>query len=105
MKGKKYQVFFGVGINTEETALGMSETAVDTQEAKGRELLITTEKKEKLFNENEAAELEIFDNCEVSDGDEVVIIKNSNFETVSDFSVEDKNSSILKDKNIDIAFM
>ena len=49
-KVKSIRSFFGVGINTEEAALGMSETAVDTKEAKGRELLITTEKKEKLFN-------------------------------------------------------
>ena len=31
-----------------------------------------------------------------------MIIENGNLETVSDFSVVDTNSSILKDKNIDI---
>ena len=101
-KGKKCQVFCGVGSNTNEGVLGISETAVDLQEAKGRELLITTEKEGSLCNENEAAKLEIVGNCEASDGNEAVIIENGNFETVSDFSVVDKNSSILKDKNIDI---
>ena len=98
IKGKKCLVFCGVGFNTEEAVLGMSETLVDIQ---GRELLITTDKKEKLVNENEAAKLKIIDNCEASDGDVAVIIGNGNFETVSDFSVVDKNSSTLKDKNID----
>ena len=32
----------------------------------------------------------------------MVIIENGNFETVSHFNVVDKNSSVLKDKNIDI---
>ena len=77
----------------------MCETAVEIQ---GRELLITTDKKEKFFNENEAEKLKIIDNCEASDGDVAVIIENGNFETVTDFSVVDKNSSTLKDKNIDI---
>ena len=77
----------------------MSETAVGIQ---GRELLITTDKKKKLFNENEAAKLKVIDNCEASDGDVAVIIENDNFETVSDFSVVNKNSSTLKDQNIDI---
>ena len=77
----------------------MSETADDTQDT---ELLITTEKKEKLCNENEEAKLEIIDNCEASESDEAGIIENGNFETVSDFSVVDKNSSILKNKNINI---
>ena len=99
IKGKKCHVFCGVGINTEEAVLRISETAVDIQ---CRELLITTDKKEKLFNENEAAKLKIIDNCEASDGDVAVIIENGNFETVSEFSVVDKNSSTLKDKNIDI---
>ena len=44
--------------------------------------------------------MEIVANCEASDGNEAVIIENSNFETMSDFSVVDKNSSILSDKNI-----
>ena len=77
----------------------MSETAVNIQ---GRELLITTDKKKKLFNENDAAKLKVIDNCEASDCDVAVIIENDNFETVSDFSVVNKNSRILKDKNIDI---
>ena len=99
IKRKKCHVFCGVGINTEEAVLIMSETVDDIQ---GRNLLITTEKKKKPCNENEEAKLEIIDNCEESDDDEVVIIENGNFETVSDFSVVDKNSSILKNKNIDI---
>ena len=102
VKGKKCHVFCGVGINTDEGVLGISETAVDLQEAKGRELLIASEKEGNLCNENKTAKLEIVDNCEASDGDEVVIKENGNFETVSHFSVVDKNSSILKDKNIDI---
>ena len=101
-KGKKCQVFCGVWINTDERVLEISETAVDLQEAKDRELLITAEKEGSLCNENEAAKLEIVDNCEASDGDEAVIIENGNFGTVSDFSVLDKNSSILKDRDIDI---
>ena len=99
VKRKKCHVFCGVGINTEEAVLIMSETVDDIQ---GRNLLITTEKMKKPCNENEEAKLEIIDNCEESDDDEVVIIENGNFETVSDFSVVDKNSSILKNKNIDI---
>ena len=99
IKRKKCHVFCGVGINTEEAVLIMSETVDDIQ---GRNLLITTEKMKKPCNENEEAKLEIIDNCEESDDDEVVIIENGNFETVSDFSVVDKNSSILKNKNIDI---
>ena len=99
IKRKKCHVFCGVGINTEEAVLIMSETVDDIQ---GRNLLITTEKMKKLCNENEEAKLEIIDNCGESDDDEVVIIENGNFETVSDFSVVDKNSSILKNKNIDI---
>ena len=99
IKGKKCLVFCGVGFNTEEAVLRMSGTPVDIQ---GRELLITTNKKEKLFNENEAAKLKIIDNCEASDSDVAVIIENGNFETVSDFSVVDKNSGTLKGKNIDI---
>ena len=99
IKRKKCHVFCGVGINTEEAVLIMSETVDDIQ---GRNLLITTEKKKKPCNENEEAKLEIIDNCGESDDDEVVIIENGNFETVSDFSVVDKNSSILKNKNIDI---
>ena len=47
-KGKKCQVFCGVGINIDEGVLGFSETAVDLQEAKGREVLITAEKKENI---------------------------------------------------------
>ena len=43
-KGKKCQVFCGVWINTDERVLEISETAVDLQEAKDRELLITAEK-------------------------------------------------------------
>ena len=96
-KGKKCQVFCGVWINTGERVLEISQTAVDLQEAKDRELFITAEKEGSLCNENEAAKLEIVDNCEASDGDEAVIIQNGNFETVSDFSALDKNSSILKD--------
>ena len=99
IKRKKCHVFCGVGINTEEAVLIMSETVDDIQ---GRNLLITTEKMKKPCNENEEAKLEIIDNCGESDDDEVVIIENGNFETVSDFSVVDKNSSILKNKNIDI---
>ena len=99
IKRKKCHVFCGVGINTEEAVLIISETVDDIQ---GRNLLITTEKMKKPCNENEEAKLEIIDNCEESDDDEVVIIENGNFETVSDFSVVDKNSSILKNKNIDI---
>ena len=99
IKRKKCHVFCGVGINTEEAVLIISETVDDIQ---GRNLLITTEKKKKPCNENEEAKLEIIDNCEESDDDEVVIIENGNFETVSDFSVVDKNSSILKNKNTDI---
>ena len=99
VKRKKCHVFCGVGINTEEAVLIMSETVDDIQ---GRNLLITTEKMKKPCNENEEAKLEIIDNCGESDDDEVVIIENGNFETVSDFSVVDKNSSILKNKNIDI---
>ena len=98
-KWKKFHVFHGVGINTEEVVLRISETTVDIQ---GRELLITTEKKEKFCNENEAAKLKIIDTCEASNGNEVVIIENSNFETVSDFSVVGKNSSIVKYKKIHI---
>ena len=101
-KGKRCQVFCGVGTNTDEGVLGISEIAIDLQEAKGRERLVTTEKEGSLCNENEAAKLEIVGNCVASDGNEAVIIENGNFETVSDFSVVDKNSSILKDKNIDI---
>ena len=101
-KGKKCQVFCGVGINTDEGVLGISETAVDLQEVEGREVLTTAEKKENLCKENDAAKLEIIDNCEASDGDEAVIIRNGNLETVSDFSVVDKSSGNLKDKNIDI---
>ena len=59
----------------------MSETAVEIQD---RELLITTEIKEKLCNKNETAKLKIIDNCEASD--KVVIIENCNFGTVLDFS-------------------
>ena len=77
----------------------MSVTADDTQD---RELLITTEKKEKLCNEKEEAKLEIIDNCEASESDEAVIIENGNFETVSNFIVLDKNSSNLKNKNFNI---
>ena len=99
IKRKKCHVFCGVGINTEEAVLIISETVDDIQ---GRNLLITTEKMKKPCNENEEAKLEIIDNCEESDDDVVVIIENGNFETVSDFSVVDKNSSILKNKNIDI---
>ena len=69
----------------------MSETADDIQ---GRELLISTEKKEKPCNENEEVKLKIIDNCKARDGDVVVIIGSGNFETVSNFSVVDKNSSI-----------
>ena len=36
VKGKKCQVFCGVGINTDEGVLGISETAVDLQEVEGR---------------------------------------------------------------------
>ena len=99
IKRKKCHVFCSVRINTEEAVLIMPETADDIE---GRDLLITTEKKKKPCNENEEAKLEIIDNCDESDGDEAVIIENGNFETVSDFSVVDKNSSILKNKNIDI---
>ena len=101
-KGKKCKVFCGVGINIDEGVLFISETAVGLQEAKGREVLITTKKKENLRKENEAAKLEIIDNCEASDDNEAVIIEKGNLETRSDFSVRDKNSRILKDKNIDI---
>ena len=45
-KRKKCQVFYGVGINIDEEVLGFSQTPVYLQEAKGRELLITTEKEE-----------------------------------------------------------
>ena len=69
----------------------MSETAVEIQD---RELLITTEIKEKLCNKNETAKFKIIDNCEASDGDEVVIIENGNFGTVLDFRAVDKNSNI-----------
>ena len=69
----------------------MYETVVEIQD---RELLITTEIKEKLCNKNETAKLKIIDNCEASDGDEVVIIENCNFGTVLDFSAVDENSSI-----------
>ena len=68
-KGKRWQVFRSVGINTDEGVLEISETAVDLQEVKGRELLITTESEGSLCNENEAAKLEIVDNCETSDGE------------------------------------
>ena len=69
----------------------MSETADDIR---GRELLISTEEKGKLCNENEEVKLKIIGNCKARDGDEAVIIGNGNFETVSNFSVVDKNSSI-----------
>ena len=73
-KGKRCHVFCGVGINTDEGVLGVSETAVDLQETKSRELLITTENKGYLCNENEATKLEIVNNCEASDCDKAVII-------------------------------
>ena len=47
-KREKCQVFCDVGINTDEGVLAISETAVDLQEAKGREVLITAEKKEHI---------------------------------------------------------
>ena len=48
VKGKECWVFCGVGINTDEGVLGISETAVDLQEVEGREVLTTAEKKENL---------------------------------------------------------
>ena len=47
-KGKNFRSSVVLESTTDEGVLGISETAVDLQEAKGREVLITAEKKENI---------------------------------------------------------